>query len=74
MQSFIKIGGAVLEKNAHKTMTLFNFNKDYHSMPLINSFHAAAFVKNLGIDGTCYHDNHETFTIIHFTMSISGMR
>ena len=28
MQSFIKIGGAVLEKNAHKTMTLCNFNKD----------------------------------------------
>ena len=28
MQSFIKIGGAVLEKNEHKTMTLCNFNKD----------------------------------------------
>ena len=28
MQSFIKIGGAVLEKNANRTMTLCNFNKD----------------------------------------------
>ena len=28
MQSFIKIRGAVLEKNANKTMTLYNLNKD----------------------------------------------
>ena len=28
MQSFIKIGGAVLEKNANMIMTLCNFNKD----------------------------------------------
>ena len=28
MQSFIKIGGAVLEKNEHEIMTLCNFNKD----------------------------------------------
>ena len=28
MQSFIKIRGAVLEKNADKIMTLCNFNKD----------------------------------------------
>ena len=28
MQSFIKIRGAVLEKNGFKTMTLCNFNKD----------------------------------------------
>ena len=28
MQSFIKIRGAVLEKNADKAMTLCNFNKD----------------------------------------------
>ena len=28
MQSFIKIGGAVLEKNEHNIMTLCNFNKD----------------------------------------------
>ena len=28
MQSFIKIGGAVLEKNCNKTMILCNFNKD----------------------------------------------
>ena len=29
MQSFIKIRGAVLEKNADDTMTLCNFNKDF---------------------------------------------
>ena len=28
MQSFIKIRGVVLEKNAHKILTLCNFNKD----------------------------------------------
>ena len=28
MQSFIKIRGAVLEKNADKIMTMCNFNKD----------------------------------------------
>ena len=28
MQSFIKIGGAVLEKNANRILTLCNFNKD----------------------------------------------
>ena len=28
MQSFIKIRGAVLEKNGNNTMTLCNFNKD----------------------------------------------
>ena len=28
MQSFIKIGVLVLEKNGNKTMTLCNFNKD----------------------------------------------
>ena len=28
MQSFIKIGGAVLDKNCNKTMILCNFNKD----------------------------------------------
>ena len=31
MQSFIKIGGAVLEKNADRTMTLCNFNKDVNN-------------------------------------------
>ena len=31
MQSFIKIRGAVLEKNADKAMTLCNFNKDVRS-------------------------------------------
>ena len=29
MQSFIKIRGAVLEKNADKIMTMCNFNKDF---------------------------------------------
>ena len=28
MKSFIKIRGAVLEKSDHKTMALYNFNKD----------------------------------------------
>ena len=28
MQSFIKIRGAVLQKNGNKTLTLCNFNKD----------------------------------------------
>ena len=28
MQSFIKIGGAVLEKNANRILTMRNFNKD----------------------------------------------
>ena len=32
MQSFIKIRGAVLEKNANKAMTLCNFNKDVYVM------------------------------------------
>ena len=31
IQSFIKIGGAVLEKNEHKIMTLRNFNKDINN-------------------------------------------
>ena len=30
MQSFIKISGAVLEKNANEIMTLCNFNKDFN--------------------------------------------
>ena len=35
MQSFIKIGGAVLEKNANRTMTLCNFNKDSSLAPFL---------------------------------------
>ena len=32
MQSFVKIGVLVLEKNANETMTLRNFNKDTRSL------------------------------------------
>ena len=48
MQSFIKIRGAVLEKNADKIMTLCNFNKDYVSpMAIRLSVYVKACVKHI---------------------------
>ena len=38
MQSFIKIRGAVLEKNAHKILTLCNFNKDWRGEKVLENF------------------------------------